>query len=115
MRLFIFGVAAFGLFAVVSSTSPAASDMSDAEYRAAIAACKVEANPQKRDECVSNAKNRYEKGKGAQKKASDAAEDAEKGTKGKAKAKIKGKADSEMKGVKDKGKQMMKTKGKRKK
>ena len=78
-------IVATALVAMIAGTAQTASGKSDAEYRAAIEACKAEASPKKRDECVSNAKNRFERGKGAEKKTEDA------------KQKAKGKAADKMK------------------
>ena len=61
-----------------------------------LAACKSEANPQKRDECISNVKNRYEKGKGIEKMATASEKDV--------KAKAADKADAAMKDAKGKAK-----------
>lgn len=70
MRTLTVVLAAVVASALLAGPAGAAAQMSEKDYRAALAACKKEANPKKRDECVSNAKNRYEKGKAAEKKAS---------------------------------------------
>jgi curli biogenesis system outer membrane secretion channel CsgG len=82
MRKLTVVLAAVVASALLAGPAGAAAQMSAKDYRAALAACKKEANPKKRDECVSNAKNRYEKGKGAQHQATDATKD----MKGKAKS-----------------------------
>ena len=68
VKSILFGSVALVVFATASSPSRAASQMSDAEYRAESAACKKIAVAKLRDECVSNAGNKYERGKGAEKK-----------------------------------------------
>lgn len=103
-------VAGLALSVGLSGVSLGASQMSEAEYRAALEACKSEATAKLKDECVSNARNRYERGKGAEKKAGGMADEAEKA----GKAKAMGKSDAGMKGAKEKGAEMMKSKGKAK-
>lgn len=113
MRMMKAGLAVlvgFGLWAGTAGISSAASQMSEKDYRAALEACKKEATAKLKDECVSNAKNRYERGMGAEKKASGKTGETMKGGEEKAK----GKAETEMKGAKDKGAKMMESKGKKK-
>ncbi len=47
------------------------SQNAETEYRAELQQCKKLAEPKARDECVSNAKNRYERGKKAEKMPAD--------------------------------------------
>jgi len=124
MRHTMIGFAAvLGLGLGLGSAGPsqAASQMSEAEYRAALETCKQAATPQLKDECVSNAKNRFERGQGAEKKAGDVTDKAGKAAKDKAekaaKDKAMGQSDAGMKGAgakeaKEKGGQMMKGKAK---
>ncbi len=73
----------------------------DKDYKAALKKCKKSAEPKERDECVSNAKNRYGRGN-KEEKATSGAEQKE--TKGKDKAKGEAKGESEKQGKESKGK-----------
>ncbi len=101
VKSILLGSVALVVFATASSAAWAASQMSDAEYRAELAACKKVAVAKLRDECVSNADNKYEVGKGAEmKSAGEAGKDKTKKMKG---AKMP-KTDEVMKKSKQKGK-----------
>ena len=105
MRVTGYGVIVIAVLALgtVTTGTWAASQMSESEYRATLETCKKEATPQLKDECVSNARNRYERGMGAEKKSDEAVQEGKKP----------GKADMKMKGGKAKGAEMLKSKGKK--
>ncbi len=83
---FLFGAAAVPLTA---SGARAEADPLDALLKAALGVCKGISAPGQRDECVSNANNRYGRGKQAEKKPASPGKSA--GKKGSGKGKGKGK------------------------
>ncbi len=87
MNKFLSTVAIAAAFSAVSLflIPEAANAKSDKEAKAQLQECKKIADPKQRDECVSNAQNRLEKGKGAAKKEKASGEKAMKKAKGKEK------------------------------
>lgn len=86
MNKFLSAVAVAAAVSAISLLTPdPAYAKSDKEAKAQLQECKKIADPKQRDECVSNAQNRLEKGKGAAKKEKASGEKAMKKAKGKEK------------------------------